>query len=469
MALIQKNGGAVNLNASIVTSLPGATTAGNTILIFVQGTGVMSTPSGFTSRSPQVNQSAVYLFEKLVATGNASDTPTMTMAGAYTATWQIVEYSNLTAYDTSSGSNSASPNANVVLATPSITPASGNKWLVAVVAGTSGGPKTWQSGDPQAWTNLFTGQQSNSTPGASSPANQNALASGFADLLVTAAGASYSTGAMVSNIESHHFPASIIASYATSEVPTATGPRYRNQTNTTYASRTNTVITAPTIVNDDILILTLAVSASGTPPTPTLPAGFTLIDSTTAIGGATQVAFRVAWKRAASESGSYTVTHASATTQASITVYADCIATGSPVDVYSKAFLTDTTSSGATATATSITTTVALTKLLFLSHNWIVNDIRIPPTGFVELYEGLIYTADKTQAAAGASGTVSHATGNSAAQPWSAFLVALKGTSAIRGAKVWSGSAWVEKPVKVWSGSAWVTKPVKIWNGSAWV
>lgn len=36
-------------------------------------------------------------------------------------------------------------------------------------------------------------------------------------------------------------------------------------------------------------------------------------------------------------------------------------------------------------------------------------------------------------------------------------------------AKVWSGSAWVEKPAKVWSGSAWVEKPIKVWNGSAWV
>lgn len=35
--------------------------------------------------------------------------------------------------------------------------------------------------------------------------------------------------------------------------------------------------------------------------------------------------------------------------------------------------------------------------------------------------------------------------------------------------KVWTGSAWVAKPVKVWSGSAWVEKPVKFWNGSAWV
>jgi hypothetical protein len=35
--------------------------------------------------------------------------------------------------------------------------------------------------------------------------------------------------------------------------------------------------------------------------------------------------------------------------------------------------------------------------------------------------------------------------------------------------KVWSGSAWIEKPVKVWTGAAWATKPLKSWDGSAWV
>ncbi|MFC9505407.1 hypothetical protein [Streptomyces sp. NPDC057002] len=34
--------------------------------------------------------------------------------------------------------------------------------------------------------------------------------------------------------------------------------------------------------------------------------------------------------------------------------------------------------------------------------------------------------------------------------------------------KVWSGSAWVVKPVKVWNGSAWVTKPLKAWSDTAW-
>ena len=35
-------------------------------------------------------------------------------------------------------------------------------------------------------------------------------------------------------------------------------------------------------------------------------------------------------------------------------------------------------------------------------------------------------------------------------------------------AKIWTGTAWVAKPVKVWSGSAWVAKPVKFWTGTAW-
>lgn len=37
------------------------------------------------------------------------------------------------------------------------------------------------------------------------------------------------------------------------------------------------------------------------------------------------------------------------------------------------------------------------------------------------------------------------------------------------GAKVWSGSSWVKRPVKVWNGSSWVRRPVKVWNGSSWV
>ncbi|MEV8399227.1 hypothetical protein [Streptomyces niveus] len=34
--------------------------------------------------------------------------------------------------------------------------------------------------------------------------------------------------------------------------------------------------------------------------------------------------------------------------------------------------------------------------------------------------------------------------------------------------KVWTGSAWAQKPVKVWSGTGWVSKPVRAWSGTAW-
>jgi hypothetical protein len=34
--------------------------------------------------------------------------------------------------------------------------------------------------------------------------------------------------------------------------------------------------------------------------------------------------------------------------------------------------------------------------------------------------------------------------------------------------KVWSGSAWVEKPTKVWNGASWVEKTIKYWTGSSW-
>jgi hypothetical protein len=71
----------------------------------------------------------------------------------------------------------------------------------------------------------------------------------------------------------------------------------------------------------------------------------------------------------------------------------------------------------------------------------------------------------------GSTGYTTTATITSATTPQSrsGLIISFKeGAAAIPGVKVWSGSAWVEKPAKVWSGSAWTAKPVKTWNGSAW-
>src|SRR6185312_11666088 len=158
-ALVQKNGGGTNGSASIVPTLGSATTSGNSIFIFAQGAGTITTPSGFTSRSPQVNVQGLYLFEKLVASGNSTDTPTLTMSGAFNATWQIAEYSGVTSFDTSSGNNAAGSAcvAGLAITTPTITPGTGLRVLLAFAGASGGNPQTFTAGDPQSWTNSFTG------------------------------------------------------------------------------------------------------------------------------------------------------------------------------------------------------------------------------------------------------------------------------------------------------------------------
>jgi hypothetical protein len=213
MALVQQNGGTTNGSASIVTSLGSATTAGNTILIFANGAGTITTPSGFTSRSPQVNTQGLYLFEKLVASGNSSDTPTLTMSGAFNATWQIVEYSGITAFDVSSGNNSGYVGETSVT-TPTLTPTSGERLLVAFVGllnRTNTG--TFAAGDPQSWTNSFTGERSDSIVGQAGT-GRGSMVGGWADRSgVTGNGTtSYSTNASYTASDTAA-PATIIASY----------------------------------------------------------------------------------------------------------------------------------------------------------------------------------------------------------------------------------------------------------------
>ena len=422
-ALIQKNGGTVSANASIVTSLGVATTAGNSIFIFASGGGTITTPSGFTSRSPQVNATGQYLFEKLVASGNSTDTPTLTMSGAFDAVWQIAEYSGITAYDTSTGTV-VGVSAQAVYPTASITPASGNKRLLAFInAQNNSTGAAIVAGDPQGWGNGFTPQQANQIFGPGG-AGRLPIASGWSDIVVAASGGSYSTSAYIGNGTNAFLPSNIIASYATTASPTVlTAPVFKSVSAQQYASRTNTVVPAPAgIVNGDILILSLALGVSGTPPTPTLPSGFTQIDTQRVGTGGFNVDQYIAWKRASSESGSYTITHSACSSNAVISVYSNCIATGSPIDVYSK----NSGLTGTPAIALGVTTTVANTLALYIDHDWEARGARLPPSPFFERYDNLEYVADNVQPTAGATGNVSATNGNISSEPWQAWLVALK-------------------------------------------
>jgi hypothetical protein len=199
---------------------------------------------------------------------------------------------------------------------------------------------------------------------------------------------------------------------------------FRSLSNTPRATSTNTTITAPAgIVDGDILILTMWLGGPDAPPTPTFPSGFTEIDFTSVTDGSYNGNMHVAWKRAAGESGDYTVTHESASAQGFMAAYSGCVATGSPIDAYSK-----NTGADVTSTATGVTTSAANTRLLYLAHDWQGTGTLTPPTGMTERHDDtdLIYLADEAVAAVGATGNRTQTNGNTGDNPWAAFLIALK-------------------------------------------
>lgn len=200
---------------------------------------------------------------------------------------------------------------------------------------------------------------------------------------------------------------------------------YRSQTSTTYASRTNTVLTAPAgLANDDILIALVFTGKTGTPTVATPPAGFTAIGTFTGVadGGGFEARTLAWWKRAASESGSYTFTHVAASSQGLMLAYSGCITSGSPIDVASQ-----NTGTGTTTTGTGVTTTAANAMVLALNHDWEGTGTLSPPSGMTERFDGLLYAAEVIQASAGATGNKVQTNANtSGGYPWAARVIALK-------------------------------------------
>lgn len=199
----------------------------------------------------------------------------------------------------------------------------------------------------------------------------------------------------------------------------------RSFTSTTYASRTNTTLTAPSgLADNDILLAAVFVGVSGTAPSVAAPSGFTALP-----GSPTSVTdvygfngkLNVFWKRAASESGSYTFSHSSASSQGLLLAISGAVTSGSPIDASS-----NNTGVGNTSTATGVTTTVPNDLLLYIAHDWEGVGALSPPSGFTEIFDSLIYSARMSQATAGASGSKTQTNGNLYDEPWAAWLVAVK-------------------------------------------
>ena len=212
---------------------------------------------------------------------------------------------------------------------------------------------------------------------------------------------------------------------------------YRSQAFTNPATTNPVVCAAPAgIVDGDILIATVfgrRTAFGGSVGPYTAPAGWTQIDTVSVVGGSSNGGTHTTWwKRAASESGSYSFndTNTSAfTTQSShIACYSGAFTTGSPIDVYSKA-----NGTGTLSVASSITTTIANTYLIDScstwsnsgAGSWTAPGTMTPRLGGGGVNGGIGYF-DLAQAASGATGNQTAINLNGAGEPWSAFLIALK-------------------------------------------
>lgn len=197
---------------------------------------------------------------------------------------------------------------------------------------------------------------------------------------------------------------------------------FRSLTSTTYAARTNTVLTAPAALADgDILIATIFVGSGSVPTVPTPPTGFTAFGTPTTAGGAGFFSnFSIFWKRALSESGSYTFTHAAYSSQGELRAYSGCLASGTPLGATS-----NNTGTGSSTVGTGITTTAANSFLLFDTHDWVVSGTLSPPTGMTERFDGLVHSSDQLIVSAGATGNRTQTNGNGGADPWAVRMVEL--------------------------------------------
>lgn len=199
--------------------------------------------------------------------------------------------------------------------------------------------------------------------------------------------------------------------------------------NTTYAARTNTTVTAPaSIANGDLLIAQLILVHTTVPADPTgIPSGWTQIGSyQTATAGGASAKIGIWYKIAASESGDYTWTHANAEwgTQGLIARYTG-VSSGSPINASSS--LAESPAS-TTRTATGVTTTVANCMALFIGWDWAdTANALSPPSGMTERLEvnPLSYVAEVAVPSAGATGNKSHVCNSVSGFPRGAWLVAL--------------------------------------------
>jgi hypothetical protein len=205
-------------------------------------------------------------------------------------------------------------------------------------------------------------------------------------------------------------------------------PSYRASTNTTYASRTNTVVNLPTGTKDGDLLLLWHLLGNATPPTPTITAGWTLVPGlpTTQTVSGFSVTARLWYRFANGEPTSYTITHTVSNSQAYLGAYQGVSAALplNPTPTVNKGINT-------TSTYTGLTTLANNCLVVLIGHDWgdFTNNLT-PPTGttptFTERLDvTLSYVADGTLATAGATGNKSMTNNCSSISGWQVVMLSL--------------------------------------------
>ncbi len=149
-AIVQENsGGMTAASTSLTVSLPQGTTSGSQVFVVVVAGATITTPAGWTRDQFTVGTSGSYLFRKTATAGETSWA--LTLSGSALAAWWAGEISGLQAspYDTGGAQNVAANTATY--STPSITPTSGTRLLLA-----AWGRANNMSDDFSAITNSFT-------------------------------------------------------------------------------------------------------------------------------------------------------------------------------------------------------------------------------------------------------------------------------------------------------------------------
>lgn len=207
---------------------------------------------------------------------------------------------------------------------------------------------------------------------------------------------------------------------------------YRSSNVVKYATRTNTVITAPSGIQDgDILFIVFDIGGSSLPSV-TPPSGFVAVPGYTPVTN-TDAGFSVKtyawWKAASSESGNYTVTHASASTEA----YMAAVSGADTTTPFSPAPTTNT-GTGFTTTALGLTAPANSSLVIFFSSDWgtLTNTLSAPtgttPTFSVRATQpstALMLVADGVKTS-GATGNKSATNNNNSAEPWAGIMFSIQ-------------------------------------------